>query len=806
MKKILLLLLLISPGFSFAQQAVLTCFQNPGKPDGSEGDIAAKITANYNLYIQNTTVYLDISWNISPASYLFWQGKKYTIQQLGSTLFSSLSISKNISCVADAYYSGQKLAEVIFDASGCQSPNTYSNNPVIRCIKQPVDSRNGESSDLLKRTWSEAFAIWNSGKVSFRNFRLKDGVVSIYNPYPMVPDAIKNIEGEKKSVNAINKDNQKSISYASANSSNNLNESKKISSNISNTKMDQYNSNIQTMETAMSKGNYALAQESLKKANSIKPVQNYQSLYNSMDALNNYSKTGSTLSMAQQEKLSLYGDLATTGAQVIGDWMKYARERKEQKVAEKKVEEQRIIAEKRTVFFSESAKSQAGLLYEKEPSLQNALIEAYQAPVGKLNIDMIFNFSSKFFVSQEIELKNIIIKSYANKVSIFKGKAEQKLISENVNGPKLFINSAKTRLMIAYFTSLSDDSKIALQLFDLGNMKSIGSTIFFEANKAIPVQPIGFGYSDNEIVYSEYKSKVLTGNFEIVVYDYILGREVKRIKSMKVSDGSLKLHFQFNAIINGRFVKGISDLSREFLQLIDLKTERSVLIPRLLLEDFVNYGEKGSDTLLFLFSRSDKICNMMTTFDFLYGLFNKEVITKFSKDKVSDDFYKSFMKVCIGGFYVDSLKGPSNRNNEDYFVNKVYCEKNMESKFFYGDYNGSGSARINCPYDLFLSNSILLTKFNTFYKTRQFEEISDNKLVTVVDDRLYVYGFLKNKLISNRFQLDYYPLRIIDAQKNYFTVFGIDKYAFPIVKKYDVNKIFEKYSANKKISSSKVRH
>jgi hypothetical protein len=214
MKKLFLFLALFCFYFFVnAQQGVLTCYQNPTNPNGSGGDIAAKIIANYKLYVIDRTAYLDIEWNIKPTDYLFWDGKKYTIQQLGANVFSELSISRNIACIADAFYEGRKLCDVIFDASGCASPNSYSKNPIMNCTKQPIDT-----DDKV------GIAIWKSGKVSFQNLRIKDGLVSIYNPYPMVPNAIKAAQGNSSSVQQPNKQaGNNSISSNSSNANSKVN-------------------------------------------------------------------------------------------------------------------------------------------------------------------------------------------------------------------------------------------------------------------------------------------------------------------------------------------------------------------------------------------------------------------------------------------------------------------------------------------------------------------------------------------------------------------------------------------------------
>ncbi|MCX6210422.1 MAG: hypothetical protein NTZ59_13210, partial [Bacteroidetes bacterium] len=409
------------------------------------------------------------------------------------------------------------------------------------------------------------------------------------------------------------------------------------------------------MQNAMSNGNYALAQEALRKANNIKPVQNYQSLSNSMDALNNYSMTGSTLNLVEQQKLELYGKLATTGAQIIGDWVKHARERKEREAQEKKAEEQRMIALKTPIYFSELAKSQTNVLYEKETVLQNALIEAYNAPIGQINFDVIFSFGAKLFVPQQIKLPGLIIKSYADKVTYIKDGREQTLTGDNVNGPKLFLNPSKSKMLVAYFTSAGTDGKIALQVYDLGGMRKMGNSILFETNKEIPNQPLGFGLSEDEIVFTEYIPKSISSYFEIVVYNYSIGREVKRIKSERLPVG-IRENFQFNRIINGRFAMGISDF-KDFYKLVDLQSEKSVILPRLLFNDCINNGLAKSDTILALLGTADGIVNYAFTLNYLNNLFTKDVIKQFTKDKIQSDFRTKFAKNLYGGvvngFFVD---------------------------------------------------------------------------------------------------------------------------------------------------------
>ncbi|MCX6210377.1 MAG: hypothetical protein NTZ59_12975, partial [Bacteroidetes bacterium] len=417
---------------------------------------------------------------------------------------------------------------------------------------------------------------------------------------------------------------------------------------------------------------------------------------------------------------------------------------------------------------------------------------------------------------QQIKLPGLTINSYADKVNYIKNGSEQTLTGENVYGPKLFLNPSKSKLLIAYYTSAGTDGKIALQVYDLAGIRKIGNAITFEGKFQKYTQPLGFGLSDDEIVFTEFSAKSFSNRIEIVVYNYNIGKEVKRIKSEKLSGGFLGFRdeFQYNKIINSRFVMGVSTY-KDFYQLIDLQTEQSVVLPKIIIDDCLNYGGAKSDTILVLGTSPNMIYNSIITFNNLYKHFTKDEIKNFNTNKIKNDVYLkslgNFTKLLIGVFYVDSLSGPSEKKLEDCFVNKVYSENNSENKFFKGDrdptFVGADGprARINCPYDLMLFNSISLTKTNTYFKTRQIEETDKNKIIGIIDDKLYAYGFIENKLVSDKYQLDYYPLRIIDAQKEYVTIFGIDKYAFPIIKKYDIKKIFEKYTSSIAVTEIKSK-
>lgn len=177
-------------------QRTLSMRQEP-KESTLSGSIGFTANLNYRFYEgRSNSIVVDITLTATKDDYLYFNRKKYTSQQLGADIFSKLVIRKFVSFEADAYYNGQNLGTVVFDASsGCS--NSDNNSPSV-CTGQPMDNKNdgtGKSMHFRSLAWGEAKKVWLSGSLQFQNFRFANfDRMELYSPNPMLSDAVQKYE------------------------------------------------------------------------------------------------------------------------------------------------------------------------------------------------------------------------------------------------------------------------------------------------------------------------------------------------------------------------------------------------------------------------------------------------------------------------------------------------------------------------------------------------------------------------------------------------------------------------------------
>lgn len=773
-------------------QETLSVRHNPTSLNQSEGDIACNVEVSYKLYSNESGLFMDLTWMVTPGDYLIAQQKKFTRQQLGADVFSQIVVQKAFGGEADAYYQGAKIGTVFLD--GSTTRKTTSNEPGI-AIGQIAESgyNDKENSKIFPgKTLGEMKKIWPF--VQLKNFRLKfngGNQPRIWNYHPLIYNAIKNFEGEKKPEPVKNNSQPNNNSSNQTNQVTQNNQSSGNGNASTNTKDQQYNQHMQDVDNAVKNKDYAAAQEALNKANSIKPVQNYQAVTNSFTALNNFATTGTTLSAAEVAKTQAIGNLVTTGAQIVGDFIKWGKEKKERETQQKKAAEERIISIKTPIYYSELAKSQIDLIHENNPQLQAALQESYQAPMGDKNLSFI-SFGSRLFVPQTIQVKELTLKSYIDKVAFVKNGKVTTLLEGQVNGPKIFLSYSRNKMMVAYYSQTSsNENKIAIDVFELPSLAKLGTTLFLSAKDG-KINPVGFSPDEKQIVYIDVVSRTFKMDINVVLHDYISNQIIKTIKSEKT--GYINQGYLFEEILNNRFLKGVSYF-KDFIQLIDLKTERIAIVPRLYVADIIGLGKPQSDSLLGLYAGQNQCDNLVFTFNDLDKYFTEDIIKRMAGNSKKErsaiaDLEKTWDQ-NLHGFPLDK-NTQYGLIAENLMVNKIYNEPDLSNIF----YKGGDYIRVNCPYDLMLHNSFLNTKGNSHFKTRELKEVDSNKLVAIVDNKLFAYGIFNSKLSVNKYELGYYPMKILDVQPEYISIFGIDQFAFPIVKTYDLTKLYPESGGN----------
>ena len=81
-----------------------------------------------------------------------------------------------------------------------------------------------------------------------------------------------------------------------------------------------YSQNINEMENAMANQDYRAAKNALEKVHKIKPVDNFKALSQSIDIMDNYATTGSTLSVTEHERIAALGETVTKSIDILSEF------------------------------------------------------------------------------------------------------------------------------------------------------------------------------------------------------------------------------------------------------------------------------------------------------------------------------------------------------------------------------------------------------------------------------------------------------------------------------------------------------
>jgi len=231
-----------------------------------------------------------------------------------------------------------------------------------------------------------------------------------------------------------------------------------------------------------------------------------------------------------------------------------------------------------------------------------------------------------------------------------------------------------------------------------------------------------------------------------------------------------------------------------------MKTEKVINEPREIIKDIIEWNKQTPDSLTALFSISPVVMIGVINFNDLEKIFPQDLVddmSKFNKksttsrNKIIELLATKSNAVFGNGLTLDTATTTAESNSESFFSSRVYNEKQKENIFYGGDLETY--TNVNCPYDMMVSNSVTPTKENTLLRTE--ECVSNvNSIVSIVGNSMYLVDKGGKKIW--RYEFSYYPLHVLDIQQDYISIMGIDEFAFPIVKTYDLNKIYTESDIN----------
>lgn len=756
-------------------QGTLSFIHQPLSFNGGDGDIECKITAAYKLYIESDNPMVELTWTVEPLDYLIWDRKKYTRQDLGSDLFSRLVLLKRFYCEADLYYGGELVTTIVLDAStGTNvSNNTASVNTGPPNLKGRPSTHTtwnlfvGRSDAECKKMWMEGLRLTNMRYVSTPS-------------YGANAPTIRNADEVQKAVSALGKDKQPASGQQGSGTkpAGNQGGTSSVSSSagsITGTPQQQYDRYMEQHRIAVTNGDYGAAQQALQQANSIKPVTNYEALNYSLGVLNNSKTTGSALGLAQQDKLAAYSDLVTTGIQIIGD---FAAMREERKRAEAQARQQEV-AIRQPLYHEDLFRSQSRLLVESDTSLQQILSESYQAPLTNRNLSVL-TFQDKIFIPAKIDMNGQTVRSEPDKVLLEKNGKTETIIG-NIHCPWIIAGPSKQTLMIAFYRQ--DPMNAEIMVYDLSQKKQVGAIIPVNGL----VAPLGFNKAETEVFYSNDFYKINR---------YNLGSG--HLQTWKL-DTKHSTFFGAVEMLNHRYIKQVSEQNL-FISLYDVETGRYAFLPRIRFHDITDGNTTVPDHFVWSFWNETYVSFMNV--DSLQKYYGKDFFDRYDSyirkggkldeaNELMNELFKFYKSYAVANVELKFEKYP-HKLLEDIMENRVYTQPGDELMYAFPKSSvRDGFTRLS------VNSPLLMKGRNITYATKENGADIYNGITALQKATdLYVLTIKNNIMVllvsdhAEFFTLDYYPVRILENDKNKVTLLGIDRFAFPIVKTYDLNKYF----------------
>ncbi len=421
---------------------------------------------------------------------------------------------------------------------------------------------------------------------------------------------------------------------------------------------------------------------------------------------------------------------------------------------------------KRTVYEADLQKSSANLKHEFDPELQELLTRAYHAPLDKKVLNSL-NFSSKLYVPQSISTATGHIQSTLNQVS-YTVNGSEKIIVDNVTCPWVKLSPKGDKLLMAYYRN----NAAMFSVYNLTAQKMMTGEIAFPFLGEI----LGFNEPEDEVYVSRVNEKSNNLNSEIIK----LNLATQQKETLKFQH-SWSIYFEHaSRLLNGRYAMAYERFKR-YIAVYDLQTNKVMYLPgTIAFNDLESYR---GDTLLALYSRNLLI---EFTYDVVAEMFPFSYMTKYDKmsiDKETKEYLKWSESLLdgtkvIGGIQLKTIENP--KTIEKLVNNRVHTE---ELYNVFAKEQSIGNAYCSV---LGLLSKVYVDAAQETY----FMNVNRHIQVGLINNCISINSTEYNKA----YELDYYPIKVLDFNDNNMTVRGVDKYGFAIVKVYDFASLYSKYN------------
>jgi hypothetical protein len=548
-----------------------------------------------------------------------------------------------------------------------------------------------------------------------------------------------------------------------------------------------YNRHMFDYRNAIKSGNYSAAQQALQNANAVKPVQNYQTMNQSLGVLKNAYDASYKYGNDQVAGEKAYNESIENGLQALGSMAEAIRANRQQRLKAESEEKERLWARKTQYYYDEKTKSTAGLMYENDELLQTCLIDAYHPPatlkeIFRLSYWNMFNLPQKITAGdKKIYAGNKQIKIVAN--------GKKRVLYKDLAYPYLLASSNKELVLITYDADSVTGDRRSL-VYDVRNDRPLTDwiSVDFHGNGG---DILGFSRDGSEFYYSRVGNVKKGKASQIVAYNIALGAT----RVITVGAG----FWQATKLINGRYA-----VAREhywnYYSITDVRTGETMYLPCSYTESICGVPVSDREEYLMLsFSGIDFLC--LARFDDIKTYFSADFLNKCQKMKPDEriDLTLSILNEQI--IPANKLKSLEALGSKDYkstfpgFKTRVHTEQNGTAfKIFQSySYSTNNAKAINSSETLFQYPNYIYYPFEGNYETHDIA-FNDKLFLSINANTLNIKN-PKAKLNKN-FDLGYYPIKILDVQDDYFTVLGVDEYAFLVVKIYNLDVLYDKYGLN----------